>query len=103
MPVATASVRGTVFDLDPLNLIVREGSVQYTVTGTGAAVSVGAGRSGALNAESPSGLENPAETMAAAFSPELPQGVAFEFIPGAARGIKTDDGAEGLTVRWGND
>ncbi|MDR1105579.1 MAG: FecR domain-containing protein, partial [Treponema sp.] len=56
-PVATASVRGPAFDLDPVNLNVTEGLVRYIVTGTGAAVSVGAGRSSAVNTESPSGLE----------------------------------------------
>ncbi|MDR0402067.1 MAG: FecR family protein [Treponema sp.] len=98
-PTATASVRGTVFDLDPMNLNVTEGLVRYAVTGTGAAVSVGEGRSGAVNTESPLGLENPVETIAAAFTPELPQGVR----PGLIAGIKTDGGDEGLTVRWGND
>jgi hypothetical protein len=106
MPTVTASVRGTVFELDPVNLNVREGLVRYTLTGTGAALSVGAGRSGAVNRESPSGLESPAGTMAAAFTPELPQGVRFDFIPGAAPGIKSGSpagGGAGLAVQWGSD
>jgi hypothetical protein len=100
MPAVTASVRGTVFDLDPLNLSVREGRVLYAAAATGAALSVGAGRSGAVNTETPLGLESPA---GAPFIPELPRGPAFDLTPETAPGIKTGGPEEGLTVQWGND
>ncbi|MDR0403803.1 MAG: FecR family protein [Treponema sp.] len=105
-PAAIASVRGTVFDLDPVNLSVTEGLVRYTLTGTGAAVSVHGGRTGAVDTKSPSGFEGPAESIIAAFTPGFPQGVAFEFISGTAPGNKTDNpggSGNGFMVQWGND
>jgi hypothetical protein len=73
-PVVTASVRGTVFEIDPLNLQVSEGTVEFFGT-SGAAVVVDRGGSSFVE-ESGGRPVSPAEIVRAALRPELPQGAA---------------------------
>jgi hypothetical protein len=71
-PSVTASVRGTVFEFDPLNLQVSEGTVEFRGA-SGAAVLVD--RGGTSFVEGSGGRPvSPVETAAAGLRPELPQG-----------------------------
>jgi hypothetical protein len=78
-PVATASVRGTSFDFDGLNLRVTEGLVRVS-EGGGAGVYVGAGHSVVPNPES-GRMEGGIETARAELSPVLTTAAATEAIP----------------------
>jgi hypothetical protein len=72
-PVATASVRGTVFEQDTQNLYVSEGTVEFMGTGTGTAVLVDGG--GATFVDGTTGRPvSPAETAALELRPEPPPG-----------------------------
>ena len=71
-PAITASVRGTVFELDPLNLQVSEGTVELSGA-SGAAVLVDSGGSSFVEG-SGSRPVLPAEAALAEMRPELPQG-----------------------------
>jgi hypothetical protein len=71
-PSVTASVRGTVFEIDPLNLRVSEGTVEFSGA-SGAAVLVDTGGSSFVE-ESGSRPVSPVEVAVAALRPELPQG-----------------------------
>jgi hypothetical protein len=71
-PSITASVRGTVFEIDPLNIEVNEGTVEFAGA-SGAPVPVDAG--GASFAEWSTGRPvSPAATAAARLRPALPPG-----------------------------
>jgi hypothetical protein len=72
-PVATASVRGTVFDFDTVNLRVGEGTVSFSGADN-TVVYVGAGQSSALDSAS-GGRAAAAMETAAAQSPPPPAGV----------------------------
>ena len=69
-PTATASVRGTSFEFDTMNLVVREGTVEFSGA-SNAAVLVQAGSSSFAD-ESTGRAAPPAETVMAALRPELP-------------------------------
>jgi hypothetical protein len=70
--IGTASVRGTVFEFDTLNLAVSEGTVEFAGS-SGTPVLVDAG--GATFVDGVTGRPAPpAETAAAALRPELPPG-----------------------------
>jgi hypothetical protein len=66
-PVATASVRGTVFDFDTVNLSVNEGQVSFSGAGD-TVVYVGAGETSVLDPVS-GRAESPVETAAAQAAP----------------------------------
>ena len=69
-PVATASVRGTVFEFDTLNLSVSEGSVEFKGI-SGIPVMIDSGRSG-FSDESTGRAASPEETVLAELKPPLP-------------------------------
>jgi hypothetical protein len=71
-PAITASVRGTVFELDPLNLRVSEGTVEFSGA-SGAAVLVDSGGSSFVDGSGGRPV-SPAEAAVAGLRPELPQG-----------------------------
>jgi hypothetical protein len=82
-PTVTASVRGTVFEIDTLNLAVEEGTVDFAGI-SGAAVRVDAG--GTSYVEEDRGRPvSPVETAAASLKPELP--------PGAGEAIGVNEAA----------
>jgi hypothetical protein len=95
--IATASVRGTVFEFDTMNLAVSEGTVEFAGS-SGAPVLVDAG--GATFVEGTTGrAAPPAETAAAALRPELPQGTAAAIPSGAmTAGAAAGDTAVSLNV-----
>jgi hypothetical protein len=72
-PIATAAVRGTVFDFDTVNLTVAEGRVQFSAT-AGPPVPVRGGESSSVN-EAVSRASAPREEQAAAMAPALPPGM----------------------------
>jgi hypothetical protein len=80
-PTATASVRGTSFDFDGVNLQVDEGRV-YVSGGDGTAVYVAAGQ-GAVSDPETGRTAGAAETARAELSPAIPQAAA-ESIPAPA-------------------
>jgi hypothetical protein len=71
-PIATAAVRGTVFDFDTVNLTVAEGQVQFAGA-AGSPVPVRRGESSSVN-ETASAVSAPREEQAAALAPALPPG-----------------------------
>jgi hypothetical protein len=71
-PIATASVRGTAFDFDTVNLNVTEGRVQFAGA-TGSMVPVRKGETSSVNEVSAT-VTAPREEQAAAFTPALPPG-----------------------------
>jgi hypothetical protein len=71
-PIATAAVRGTVFDFDTVNLAVSEGRVQFAGA-AGSPVPVRGGESSSVN-EAVSRAGSPREEQAAALAPALPPG-----------------------------
>jgi hypothetical protein len=71
-PIATAAVRGTVFDFDMVNLTVAEGRVQFAAA-AGSPVPVRAGESSSVN-EAVNTASAPREEQAAALAPALPLG-----------------------------
>jgi hypothetical protein len=72
-PIATAAVRGTVFDFDTVNLTVAEGRVQFAAA-AGSPVPVRGGESSSVN-EAVSTASAPREEQAAALAPALPPGM----------------------------
>jgi hypothetical protein len=72
-PIATASVRGTVFDFDTVNLNVAEGRVEFSST-TGSLALVREGETSSID-EIRSTVSAPAEEKTAALSPSLPPGM----------------------------
>jgi hypothetical protein len=94
-PIATASVRGTVFDFDTINLRVDEGTVSFSGTDN-TAVHVAAGQSSSPDPASGRAAA-PVET-AAARTPPPPAGVAeaaaspAEVIPAPAPGAPVNVG-----------
>ncbi|GHV46685.1 iron dicitrate transporter FecR [Spirochaetia bacterium] len=71
-PSVTASVRGTVFEFDTVNLNVIAGRVLYS-SNAGSLALVRGGEQSTIN-ETSSTVTAPREIAAAAFSPELPAG-----------------------------
>jgi hypothetical protein len=71
-PSITASVRGTVFDIDTLNLQVSEGTVEFAGA-AGAPVLVDAGGTSYMD-EGTGRTVSPIETASAGLRPELPPG-----------------------------
>jgi hypothetical protein len=71
-PIATASVRGTVFDFDTVNLTVTEGQVQFAGA-TGSPVPVRGGESSSVD-EAISTASVPREEQAADLAPVVPPG-----------------------------
>jgi hypothetical protein len=72
-PIATAAVRGTVFDFDTVNLAVAEGRVQFAGA-AGSPVPVRGGESSSVN-EAVSRASAPREEQAVALAPALPPGM----------------------------
>jgi hypothetical protein len=70
--VATASVRGTIFDFDTVNLNVAEGRVEFAGA-TGSLALVREGETSSVD-EIRSTVSAPVEEKAAALSPALPPG-----------------------------
>ena len=88
-PSATASVRGTVFEFDMLNLVVKEGTVAFAGS-AGNPVTVDAGGSSFVDNR----LERaiiPMETMFAELRPSLPQ--ASDVVTGRPSGSRPSDGS----------
>jgi hypothetical protein len=77
-PSATASVRGTVFDFDTINLAVHEGQVDFVPRG-GVSVPVRAGSSSYIDEKNQAAAPPRTET-AAALTPDLPTGIAPGFV-----------------------
>jgi hypothetical protein len=71
-PSATASVRGTVFEFDTLNLTVANGTVELS-SSDGTSVRVEAGGASFVN-EATGAVASPEETAAAGLVPTLPVG-----------------------------
>jgi hypothetical protein len=71
-PTVTASVRGTVFDFDTVNIKVAEGRVEFAGP-TGSLALVRAGESSSVN-EAGSTVSAPVEEKTAALVPALPPG-----------------------------
>jgi hypothetical protein len=71
-PSATASVRGTVFEFDTVNLTVIEGTVEFSGN-SGPAVLVDSGRSSLIDDTGGKAVP-PAETAAVDLRPEVPEG-----------------------------
>ena len=72
-PIATASVRGTVFEFDTINLIVSEGTVEFLSGTSVTSVLIDAGRSSFAD-EQTGRAALPEETALAELKPELPIG-----------------------------
>jgi hypothetical protein len=72
-PIATASVRGTVFDFDTVNLNVREGLVNFSAP-TGPALPVSAGKGSSVN-ETSHTTAPPASATDRALTPSPPLGI----------------------------
>jgi hypothetical protein len=74
-PMATASVRGTVFDIDPLSLRVREGSVRYEAAGTIRPALVKAGQNTWVDTNTGGALNPLTAAEASRALPALPGGI----------------------------
>ena len=99
-PSATASVRGTSFEMDTKNLNVNEGSVSFGGS-NGTAILVAAGSSSEVTAGG--GTADPVQVAAAALIPSAPVGVAESaspvFIPTAAP-PSAAEGSFNLELKW---
>jgi len=71
-PGATASVRGTSFEFDTVNLTVREGTVSFSSSSSGAATMVRGGESSFVGTDGQPA--NPVEVATAALLPSAPVG-----------------------------
>jgi hypothetical protein len=71
-PTATASVRGTVFEFDTINLFVQEGTVQFSSGASGVPVLVDAGKGSFVSENGRVAI--PEETAVAELKPDLPVG-----------------------------
>jgi hypothetical protein len=90
-PIATASVRGTVFELDTVNVSVSEGTVEFAGA-SGAPVLVDSG--GATYVEGATGRPvSPAETAAAELRPASPAGTEAA-LPAAVSGAAPETAGE---------
>jgi ferric-dicitrate binding protein FerR (iron transport regulator) len=74
-PKATASVRGTVFEFDTINLLVEEGSVRLLGEGGGRTVLVQRGQSGRVD-ENSERIISPAQSIIADLAPAQPAAAA---------------------------
>jgi hypothetical protein len=96
-PIATASVRGTVFDFDTVNISVTEGRVEFAGA-TGSLALVREGETSSVN-EISSTVSIPAEEKAAALSPALPPGTETgPAVPGGGSAPVNPQGALDLKV-----
>jgi hypothetical protein len=84
-PIATASVRGTVFDFDTVNLNVQEGLVSFSAP-SGPALPVGAGKGSSIN-EANHTVAPPVAVVDQALTPSPPLGTGSGALP--ASGIPT--------------
>ena len=82
-PIATASVRGTVFEFDTINLIVHEGTVAFNGI-SGGPIMVYEGNSSSAN-ENSGRAALPEEILVAELKPELP--VSIDYV-----GLKPEPG-----------
>jgi hypothetical protein len=89
-PVATASVRGTIFDFDTVNLNVTEGRVEFTGA-TGSLAVVREGEASSVD-EIRSSVSAPAEEKAAVLSPVLPPASPSALSPGTETGTAAAGG-----------
>lgn len=102
-PSATASVRGTTFELDVRNISVSEGTVQFGPTsGSGRAreIPVLAGESSFVDTRTGM-VVSPAMVRAASLTPPVPAGRDTPVKPGASRGVGASGGA-GASGEVGN-
>jgi ferric-dicitrate binding protein FerR (iron transport regulator) len=101
-PSATASVRGTVFEFDGVNLKVINSSVQLTNTSNGRTdgrtVVVDAGGSSFVDVVT-GHVAAPAETAVAALTPSLPQGSESGVTPTVDKPANSN-GDISLTITW---
>ena len=88
-PIATASVRGTIFEIDTYTLLVIKGAVEFKGT-SGVSVVVDAGRISTVD-EKTGRAALPEQTIFTALDPELPIGSSIlnPFDAAAAQGIKS--------------
>jgi hypothetical protein len=103
-PSATASVRGTTFEMDTQNLNVSEGSVAWGGS-DGLNVMVSSGSSSTIS--NTGGAVNPVETSTAGLTPPLPpgSGSAGETVGPTTgpSGGPADSGGISVDVGWGNN
>jgi hypothetical protein len=97
-PSATASVRGTVFDFDGVNLNVVDSSVRLTGS-NGRSVVVDAGGSSFVS-ETTGQAAAPAETAAAVLVPSLPPGSESGVTPTVIKPLLNSSGDVGLDLDW---
>ncbi len=98
-PSATASVRGTGFDFDGVNLAVTEGIVVFVGT-NGQAVQVPAGSLSSVGADG--GSSSPLQEAIGALAPLLPPGVdpdSFDSLSDAANAVLAALSAGGVDVQ----
>ena len=86
-PVATASVRGTVYEIDVFSIWVSEGSVEYSGS-SGNPVIISAGGTSSVD-EKTGRAAPPIETMASLFAPDLP--IGFEYLNTFDCAVKQND------------
>jgi len=99
-PSATASVRGTAFEMDILNLDVIEGSVAFNGR-DGTRVLVGGGSSSAIT--SAGSAENPRSLDTAKLAPSSPVGTSTageSFVPSRPPVPEITTGDVGLEIGW---
>jgi hypothetical protein len=97
-PSATASVRGTVFDFDTVNLNVREGTVAFSGS-TGWTVLVSEGGSSEVNVETGKTSE-PMEVAVAALDPVLPAGAAESGVSVTPPASAAASGDVSMDLKW---
>ncbi|MDR0303120.1 MAG: FecR domain-containing protein [Treponema sp.] len=104
-PSSTASVRGTVFDIDPVSLRVHEGSVSYRAAGENARpVMVSEGQSSQVDTASGKTVNPYAQAEAARALPALPGMSSTPVVESSAR-PKNAQGSLDINVGivWGNE
>jgi hypothetical protein len=97
-PVATASVRGTAFDFDTINLMVNEGTVSFSGADK-TAVYVAAGQSS--SPESGTGRTAPPEETEAARTVPPPAGVEAVVIPPSSMTPLLPGSSASVGIGWG--
>jgi hypothetical protein len=95
-PTVTASVRGTVFDFDTVNIKVAEGRVEFAGA-TGSLALVREGESSSVN-EVSSTVSAPVEEKSAALAPALPPGTETGAAATSGGAAVNSRGALDLTV-----
>jgi hypothetical protein len=95
-PIVTASVRGTVFDFDTVNINVAEGRVEFAGP-TGSLALVREGESSSVN-EVSSTVSAPVEEKTAALAPALPPGTETGTAAAGSTAAVNSPGSLNLTV-----